>query len=85
MLYTLISLGTNHKSLCWAEILRERSLFMGGGGPVQIGGGINFSASKLRGGKISVQAFRGGQNFSAQTFEGQPEAPEIYPKNFRRR
>ena len=43
---------------------RERSLFMGGG-PVQIGGGINFSASKLRGGggKISVQAFRGGAKF----------------------
>ncbi len=44
--------------------IREWSLFMGGGGPVQIGGGgINFSASKLRGGKISVQAFRGGASF----------------------
>ncbi len=33
--------------------LRERSLFLGGGGGVQIrGGGINFSASKLRGGII---------------------------------
>ena len=56
---------------------------MGGEGPVQIRGGINFSASKLRGGgKISVQAFRGGggQNFSAQTFEGQPEATKIYSK-----
>ncbi len=41
----------------------EWSLFMGGG-PVQIGGGINFSASKLRGRKISVQAFRGGGKIS---------------------
>ena len=36
------------------------------------GGRINFSASKLR----------GGQNFSAQTFGGQPEATKIYPQIF---
>ena len=51
-------------------VLRERSLFTTGGGQ------NNFSAGKLRGaefqckllegGKISMQAFRGGQNFSAQ-------------------
>ncbi len=32
---------------------------------MQIGGGINFSASKLRGGKISVLAFRGGANYQS--------------------
>ncbi len=31
-----------------------------GEGSANRGGGIHFSASKLRGGKISVQAFRGG-------------------------
>ncbi len=36
-----------------------------------------------RGGtKILVQAFRGGQNFTAQTFEGSPEAPKIPLKIF---
>ena len=42
--------------VCWGKMdfysdFREGSLFMGGGA-VQIGGGINFSASKLRGGKL---------------------------------
>ena len=53
---------------------------MGGGGANK--GGINSSTSKFRGGKFSVQAFGGGQNFSAQTFEGQPKATKIYPKYF---
>ena len=39
---------------------RERSLFMGGGAVQIRGGGINFSASKLKGGKFSVQALEGG-------------------------
>ena len=28
---------------------------------------------------FSVQALEGGQNFSAQTFDGSPEAPRKYP------
>ena len=60
--------------------VRERSLFMG---LVQIGGGgINFSATKLRGGakfqckpsegggKISVHGFRGGAHFECAVVEG---------------
>ena len=53
---------------------------------MQIGGRINFSARKLRGGaKFQCKPFEGGQNFSAQPSQGSPEATGNYPKNFCRR
>ena len=54
-------------------------LWVGGGGLVVIvGGGKKIQCKQIEGGKISVQAFRGWQNFSAQTFEGHPEATKVY-------
>ncbi len=44
-------------------------IIYGWGGAANRGGGINFSASKLRGGKISVHPFRGGE-ISVHSFRG---------------
>ncbi len=38
----------------------------------------------MEGGKIPVQAFWGGQNFSAERFEGSPKGLKNTLKNFRR-
>ncbi len=44
--------------------IRERSLFMGGGASANRGGGHKFQCKQIEGGKISVQAFRGGGKIS---------------------
>ncbi len=57
--------------------LREQLLFLGEGG-VNRGDGINFSADKMIWAKFQCKPLEGvGQNFSAQTFEGHPEATKI--------
>ena len=59
---------------CTVLAVLKGAVLIYGWGAVEIGGGINVSASKWRGSRILVEGFRGGQNFRAQTFEGHPEA-----------